>query len=217
MAAREMSLVEVAAHLKEATDRTSELLASIDAERATVSREMLIESVRTHAAAILQEIWCARWALPVLLALTLVACSEPSGFEPPRRIYVQDQALEAPTDTALERWACAVGIEWERVTDPSNADLTVLFGTPRDEGQGQHTGRKIIVRDTLEGEGLATVLAHEFGHALGAEHIEQLGIMRPTVNDNSHCITASDLRSVCSEFGCSHYQPECLETCEECP
>ena len=65
MAANESSLADVAAHLREATDRTSELLASIEAERATVSKEMLIESVRTHAAAILQEVWCARWALPL--------------------------------------------------------------------------------------------------------------------------------------------------------
>lgn len=65
MAPRETSLADVAAHLREATDRTSELLASLDAERETVCREALIESVRVQATDILREVWSARWAMPI--------------------------------------------------------------------------------------------------------------------------------------------------------
>ena len=57
-------LMTVADHLREATDHLSELIASIDVERETVSRDSLIDAVLMHASVVMAEVWQARWALP---------------------------------------------------------------------------------------------------------------------------------------------------------
>lgn len=57
-----LQLVE--GHLRDATDRTSELLASLIVEEDTVSREALLDAMRMHGEAILAHLWEARWQMP---------------------------------------------------------------------------------------------------------------------------------------------------------
>lgn len=151
------------------------------------------------------------------LALMLVACAEPSEFQPAQRVYVQDAELEAATDLALERWRCAVGVEWERVSGPRGADLVISKKEFPEDGPLARTSVKLgrmLVDVARSGADLETVLVHELGHALGAHHVEAEGVMRVTIDTASMCITAADLRAVCEEFACPQYQPECLATSE---
>lgn len=81
-------LAEVEEHLREATDRVSELLATLSAERSTVACEMLIDAARMHAGAILDQIWLARWQLPPALD-----CDDLDPTDP-QRMNLADWAQE---------------------------------------------------------------------------------------------------------------------------
>ena len=53
----------VSGHLRDATDRVAELLASLQVDT-HVSREIMLDAVENHAHAILGHIFMARWELP---------------------------------------------------------------------------------------------------------------------------------------------------------
>lgn len=59
-------LTLVDGHLRDATDRTSELLAALIIERDTISRDALLDAMRMHGEAILAHLWEARWQMPLV-------------------------------------------------------------------------------------------------------------------------------------------------------
>jgi archaellum component FlaC len=104
-----------------------------------------------------------------------------------------------------------LGAEGNRLIDTYNQEVEAYnreYGEAHEFTQGDYQGGEINVYKFSDNNELVAVLAHEFGHALGINHIEQEGALMYYLLDdelfNAPTLAASDIsayQAVCEDQG----------------
>ena len=153
-------------------------------------------------------------AIIFIAALILLACSSPAR-QPIR--YCADERLRAPAEAAAERWtAAAIWVVVDSECDPGDGRIGVSDSIGRAWGRGgvgtvDETAWVVINISMLDLDAiqLESLMVHELGHSLGAEHhVTGPGIMRAKSDRPGLIITEHDLLALCSVAACDTWQPE---------
>ncbi len=133
-----------------------------------------------------------------ILASTLVACTN----QPPHYVFAPDPDL-TPDQIAVLHTAAA---QWNAVSDiPISFDQNGLFIrlAPMNPGtQGlDYASEGIEIAPNLKPDRFYNVALHEFGHAIGLQHINHPGVMDPQATQ--HVFSTEDLTE-CHRVGACH-------------
>lgn len=101
-------------------------------------------------------------------------------------------------------------VEWD--AENKRTLLGMCTGDPDDETMFLFLVESRLVNDDME----TFVAAHEFGHALGVEHVDdESSLMSDGYNANVKCMTEHDAEALCDARGCVNMWPE--RTCVNQP
>lgn len=148
-----------------------------------------------------------------LLIPTAIACA---GREPPPRVEPPppDAPIEVTVARAAERWYRTTGLDpLPRIRFIRLGDCDRVMGDSDAAYWGCWSSADLTV--TIDYRAPAgskyLVLTHEFGHALGADHVPG-SVMREVINNDARCLSRADVNAVC---GVEH-SPKCRWRRPEC-
>lgn len=129
------------------------------------------------------------------------------------RVSLQEQSnqlqAEASALNQLAQQLNDLSTEGNRLIETYNQEVrayNALYGEAHEFTQGDYQGGEINVYKFSNEFELTTVLAHEFGHALGIDHVEQPGALMYYLLDDE-----LDQVPVLSEADIAAYQTECAD------